>query len=203
MIDKRRLLAGCQTGVVALGLTLAIAIPTQAYPEFQAYAEKHSGRTTNCAMCHVNANGPSGEQEGQIGSLTPQELERLNQARSALEPGQEVDSPILNSFGNYIMKSVGKKKVLEARTRPELLVEALGNTHDLDGDGISDAQEFQDGTDALNKFHGDPARLFVNNLSKYVFDVILAVIAVAVLVFGLANIVTALQILAERAGKRE
>lgn len=203
MLDKSGPGSCCQLQMAALIMALVYTIPVQAYPEFQAYSEKHSGRTTNCAMCHINANGPSGEQEGQLGSLTPPELERLNKARSALEPGQDVDSPILNGFGNYIMKTIGKKKVLAARSNPELLAEALGNAHDLDGDGISDAKEFQDGTHPLNKYHGDPGQLLINNLSKYVFDVVLAVIAVMVLVFGLANIIKALQILAERAAKQK
>ncbi len=30
------------------------------YPPYQAFVEKHSGRTVNCSLCHVNDNGPIG-----------------------------------------------------------------------------------------------------------------------------------------------
>ena len=169
-----------------------------AYPEFQQFTEKNSSRTTNCAMCHINPNGPVGEGDGQVGRLTDKELERLNKARSALEPGQDVDSPILNEFGNHIIKEIGKSKFLELRKDPGKLVEALGDKSDLDGDGIPDSREYAAGTDPLNKFHGDPWLLFVNNLKRELVHVALAIVATTALVFGLANFIRGLHVLTDR-----
>ena len=61
---------------------------------------------------------------GQIGSLTAAEMAELNRARTAFEPGQKVQSPILNAFGNRVMGAVvsyaapvaGARAVLEATT---------------------------------------------------------------------------------------
>lgn len=189
--------------LIAAGCIAASTIePALSYPEFQTFSEK-SGRTTNCAMCHTNADGPVGERKGQIGKLNEEELARLNKARTALQPGENVDSPILNDFGNYIIKTVGKQKVLEARKNPEMLVEALGPKHDLDDDGIPDAREFKDGTDPLNKFHGDAFALFTHNLSRYRGDVILAVLAVMLVVFGLINLIKALETLTRKTESTE
>jgi hypothetical protein len=127
-------------------LTLTvIALATQqafAYPEFQKYVQQNSGRNVNCAMCHAHPDGPEGLKPGQIGSLKPQELDLLNRARAAFEPGQEVQSPILNAFGNDIVKRLGKSQFLLLRQDPQKLAEALGAESDLDGDSICDADEY-------------------------------------------------------------
>ncbi|HEY9870463.1 MAG TPA: thrombospondin type 3 repeat-containing protein [Candidatus Obscuribacterales bacterium] len=180
---------------MTLFCTAAAAV---AYPEFQTFAEKHSGRPTNCAMCHVSPDGPIGDGDGQIGSLSESEMARLNKARAALEPGQDVDSPILNEFGNHIIKALGKSKVLELRNDPAKLVEALGTKSDLDGDGIPDSLEYAEGTDPLNQFHGEPWRLFVNNLSREKVHVFLALAATVALVFGLSNFIRGINVLLER-----
>ncbi len=173
-----------------------------AFPEFQSFAEKHSGRIVNCSMCHMNDNGPNGNDDGQLGSLNDKEMAQVNAARVAIEPGQDVDSPILNKFGNHIVNALGTKKILEMQGNPEKLVEALGNQSDLDGDGIPDSKEFADGTDPLNKYHGDPWLLFINNLSKYRFDAILAFLSILIIIFGLSNLVKGLNTLANHSHRR-
>jgi hypothetical protein len=191
--------------IAGLSIFLSIGITPPAahcYPQYQMFSEKHSGRTVNCSLCHINDNGPTGNELGQVGSLTAEELSRLNQARSAMEPGTNVDSPILNEFGNHIIKTIGRKKFLQILTDPSQLAPALGDKSDLDGDGIPDSREYLDGTDPLNKFHGDPWLLFVSNLSRFKFHVILAIIAVVVLDYGLANIIKGSSLLAKiRPGK--
>src|SRR6185369_5526954 len=173
--------------------TLAIAwllpLPAVSFPQFQQYCEKHSGRPVNCFMCHMNDDGPTGDGEGQIGSLKPEDLERLNKTRAQTEPGSEIDNPILNKFGNQILHKLGMKKVLELTNDPSKLPEALGKESDLDNDGIPDGQEFADGTDALNKFNGDPWKLMVINANRYKFQIILASKAVLFLDYGLAHLI--------------
>jgi hypothetical protein len=109
----------------------------------------------------------------------------------AFEPGSDVNNPILNKFGNEIIHTIGMKKFLALMADPSKLPEALGNKSDLDGDGIPDAQEYLDGTDPLNKFHGDPIKLFFINLNRSKLDLLLAASAVLLLAFGLANLVAA------------
>ncbi len=173
--------------LIVIGL-LAGVQPGKAYPSFQEYSEKHSGRTVSCAMCHTNDSGPQGEGPGQISSLTEEQLKRLQSARSALEPGQKVESPILNKFGNQIIEALGKKKVVELQKNPEQLAAQLGNKSDLDDDGIPDSQEYLDGTDPTNRFHGHGWKLFLVNLDRYKFDVIMAAVAIFALDFGIAQV---------------
>ena len=114
----------------ALSLNAAVA-----YPEFQQFVEKNSHRTVNCAMCHISENGPVGNGEGQIGSFSAEEMKLLNKARAALAPGQDVDSPILNKFGNEIIRAVGKKDFVALKSEPAKLAVRLGEKSDLDGGG--------------------------------------------------------------------
>ena len=178
---------------LALAVTAApfLAGTAAAYPEFQQFVQKRSGRAVNCAMCHTSPDGPDGAAFGQIGSLTPDEIGRLHHARAAFEPGQEVDSPILNEFGNHIVTTVGKTRLLDLKNRPEELAAALGSGSDLDGDGIDDAREYLAGTHPLKKTDGDPWLLFVNNLARYRFHVVMIVIATALTIYGLASLLQA------------
>lgn len=160
-----------------------------AYPEYQVFVQEHSGRTVNCAMCHTHPDGPEGLKPGQIGALTTEELERLNQARAVFEPGEAVDNPLLNKFGNRIMEQLGKTKVLELRQDPERLADAYGYDSDLDGDGISDAEEYLAGTHPLNPESGDPSRLFWVNLRRNVFHVVMLLIATVAGVYGLNHLI--------------
>lgn len=169
-------------------ITAWLTLPALAYPEFQAFIVKHSGRPVNCAFCHANADGPEGTAPGQIGRLTTEELNRLGQARAAFEPGVNVDSPILNPFGNHIVKSVGKKRLLEIKLAPAQLAEALPKESDLDGDGIPDAREFLAGTHPCNKNDGDPWLLFKTNLRRHLTEIVLTLAATVAGLWGLNHL---------------
>ncbi len=183
--------------IIASLITFALVGSCFAYPEFQRFSEENSGRPINCAMCHANADGPEGASRGQIGSLTPDELNRLNAARGAFAPGMVVQSPVLNEFGNNIVTKLGKTKFLELRAHPEQLANVYGFESDLDKDGISDAQEYLDGTHPLNKTHGDPWSLFLYNLKQYKLHVILSVLATIAGYFGLSHLLYGLAVRAE------
>jgi hypothetical protein len=181
---RRYVLAGTVGGalwVVAGGVA-------HAYPEYQKFAQTNSGRVTNCAMCHVHPDGPEGAGHGQIGSLKADGLTRLGAARAAFEPGADVDSPILNGFGNTIIRTVGKSKVIELRSRPGDLAAMLDPASDLDGDGIPDAREYVEGTQPLQAGSGDPWSLFVTNLRRSGFHVGAILVASILTMFGLAKL---------------
>ncbi len=174
--------------IILFSLMVMITGSALAYPEFQRFSQENSGRPINCAMCHTNGDGPEGASRGQIGSLTPDELNRLNAARGAFAPGIAVESPILNRFGNEIITKMGKTKFLELRAHPELLAEVYGFQSDLDNDGIPDAQEYLEGTHPLNKVHGNPLRLFLHNLKAYRLHVILTVLATIAGFYGFSHL---------------
>ncbi len=177
------------TTMIAVVFWLTLGSPAYSYPEFQQFAEKKSGKTTNCGTCHANASGPVGKGEGQVGALSAVEMDQLNKARSALEPGQNIDSPILNRFGDLIIKKLGKRKFLENRSNPAKLATDYGMDSDLDDDGVPDAQEYLDGTDPLNKFHADAGKIFIVNLSRYAPHLIAAAIGVLLLDWGFARMI--------------
>lgn len=170
--------AACVSALLFAAITL-LPTPASAYPEFQAFVKKSSGRSVDCSLCHANADGPDGVKPGQIGRLTPDELRRLNAARGAFKPGVEVDSPILNAFGNQVIKTLGKERFLQLRKNPAGLAEALGTASDLDGDGIPDAQEYLDGTDPLDVHNGVPWKLFVINVRSNRLHLLLLLLATA------------------------
>ena len=183
-----------QYGSLVVGAVIAVCLtgyPAQSYPAFQMYVEKHSGRATNCAMCHVNDNGPTGDGPGQVDGLSKEEQARLDVARAAMDPGKEVDSPILNAFGNHIIHTLGRTQFLQMMADPAKLAPALGDKSDLDGDGIPDATEYLEGTDPLNKFSGDPWRLLVINLGRNQVDIALAFLGVLAISYGLSNLLKA------------
>lgn len=158
-----------------------------AHPEFQRYSREVSGRAINCSMCHKHSDGPDGLKPGQIGSLTPDELNDLGLARQAFKPGNKATNPILNEFGNLMLNDLGKEKILALRQHPELLSAALSKTSDLDGDGITDAEEYQDGTHPLISLDGRPGKLFKNNLRKNWFHILMISLATGLGLFGLQN----------------
>lgn len=193
--EKITMSTGARYAFAVLPLLALSSLPVWAYPEFQQFVEKNSHRTVNCAMCHANENGPVGDSKGQIGSLTGDEMKLLNQARAALEPGVAVESPILNKFGNEIIKALGKKTFVKIKADPGRLAELLPQTSDLDGDGIPDAKEYLDGTDPLNKFHGDAGKLFLINLDRYKMHIVLAIVAVLSVNYGLLHLIKGISIL--------
>jgi len=162
----------------------------QAYPEFETYVENVSGRYVNCAMCHTHPDGPEGLKPGQTGSLNQEQLKQLNRARAAFEPGQNIDSPILNEFGDHIINEIGKQKFLQLRMEPEELANILSQDSDLDNDGIPDVDEYMDGTHPLDAQHGDPARLFLINLQQKWFHLAMLIVATILGLFGLNALLT-------------
>ena len=172
-----------------ISLSTAIApISSYAYPEFQTFIAKSSGRTVNCAMCHSNSDGPEGTAPGQIGHLDAAELERLGRARAALQPGQSVDSPILNAFGNHIVKSIGKEKFVELKVSPGTLADVLPPDSDLDHDGIPDAREYLDGTLPVNHNDGNPLLLFHHNFRANFLAIVLTLAATVSGIWGLSHL---------------
>ena len=160
----------------------------QAYPEFQQAVVKQSGRPINCALCHTHADGPEGTSPGQIGHLTSAGQVELGRARAAFEPGAKPASPILNAFGNHIIDRLGKKKFLELRLVPAQLGDALPQDSDLDGDGIPDAQEYAQGTHPLIKSDGQPWRLFKANFARSGSQILLALAATVIGLWGLGHL---------------
>lgn len=183
-------------------LALILAGAAWAYPEFHTFIEQHSGRTANCAMCHTHADGPEGLKPGQIGSLDAAQFERLNQSRGAFEPGLDIDSPILNAFGDSIMYQLGKQQFLQVRQDPAKLAEVLDPNQDLDGDGIPDAEEYLAGTLPIDPYHGDPWRLFVINLQRRWFDIFMIILATAAGLYGLHNLLLGFERLGARTTAR-
>lgn len=169
-----------------------------AYPQFQVFSEKHSGQPANCAMCHSNGNGPTGTGPGQIDGLNKEELKRLEEARKAFKPGSTVDSPILNEFGNKIVEKLGRKEVISLIQKPETLAEKLGEEMDTDKDGIPDSEEYMDGTDPTNKFHGHPWKLFKVNFDRNKQHIALALVSIIFLNFGLGHLIKGIAILTEK-----
>ena len=161
------------TYAVALAV-LAAAATAQAYPEFQQYIVKSTGRPVNCAMCHAHPDGPEGAAPGQIGHLTLAQQGELGRARAAFEPNSKANNPLLNAFGNHIINSIGKKKFLEVRLSPGQLAGLLPKDSDLDGDGIPDAVELAMGTHPLIKSDGDPWLLFKAGLRSNLPQILLA-----------------------------
>lgn len=175
-------------------LTTMFLSPAFAYPEFQRYAKKISGRSVNCAMCHTHADGPQGLKRGQIGSLSDAENNELGLARQALKPGSSAHNPILNAFGNKILNDLGREKIMQLKAQPDQLPGALSKTSDLDGDGITDAEELKDGTHPLNSLDGLPLKLFKNNLAKNGFHILMIIFATSFGLFGLHHLLLWLSI---------
>ncbi len=162
-----------------------------AYPEFQKFSQSHSGRTVNCGMCHSSPEGPDGLSFGQIGSLDSLQMERLKEARRAQRPGMDVDNPLLNPFGNKLVKTMGVRLLVEAKKDPAMIHFYLNDASDMDGDGISDAQEYLDGTNPNNRHHGDPLVLFSTNIRHHLFEIVMIVVATAAGMFGFSNLLLA------------
>jgi hypothetical protein len=172
----------------AAALMAAGAGSARAYPEFQAQVAKSSGRSVNCALCHAHPDGPDGAGYGQIGRLNVEETERLNRARKAIEPGAEVNSPLLNEFGNSLVHTLGMRRILELKVTPAELANAIDPASDLDRDGITDAQELRDGTHPLKKEDGRPWLLFANNFRRNFSTIALTAAATIAGLYGLIHL---------------
>jgi hypothetical protein len=179
-----------RTGLYAIFMILVMGggARLSAYPEYQEYIVKATKRPVNCAMCHTHSDGPNGTGFGQIGRLTPEQQLQLTQARSALQPGKEVNSPILNEFGNRIIREIGKEKFSELKIQPAKLAEVLKPDVDLDHDGISDVQEYLEGTHPLLKSDGNPWLLFKVNLRRNASPLVLTIAATFAGLYGLIHL---------------
>jgi len=178
-----------QTSKYTLGLVVLLtAASAQAYPEFQQHIVKSTGRPVNCAMCHMHADGPEGTAPGQIGHLNAAQQAELGRARAAFEPNAKPNNPILNAFGNHIINSIGKKKFLEVRLAPAQLPDLLPKESDLDHDGIPDAIELGQGTHPLLKSDGNPWLLFKANFRNNLSEIMLALAATVVGLWGLGHL---------------
>lgn len=187
-------------GLCVVGLAIAAGLPDAgwAHPEFQRDLVQRSGRAVNCAYCHTSADGPEGTGVGQIGRLTPSEMGQLGQARAALLPAAGVENPVLNAFGNHILNAVGKARILELRLVPGELAGVLPAGSDLDHDGIEDTQEFRDGTHPLIDSDGHPARLFMHNLRRSAWQIVLTLVATVLGLWGIKHLLEGFDVMARR-----
>jgi hypothetical protein len=176
----------CRTvPIVAVLVGLCLAPRLHAYVEYQTFIVTNSGRPVNCSMCHTHHDGPEGTAPGQIGRLSAVELEQLGRARGAFLPGTDIENPILNEFGNHIVRAIGRTKVLELRLNPAALADVLPQDHDLDGDGIPDVREYLEGTHPVNPRDGNPWLLFRNNFRRHLPSILLTLVATALGLYGL------------------
>lgn len=185
-------------GVFLLNLLIAGAVtPLYAFPDYVDFIGIKSGRETNCALCHINPEGPAGLGIGQMGRLDSLQQNKLARARAAMAAGFDVESPILNSFGNSIIKTMGRRKFLDLwqdallRKDPlvlEQITKSLDPKSDLDGDGIPDVRELLDGTHVLSKNHGSPGRLFMVNAKRSAVHLVAILAGLGLVIFGLRRL---------------
>jgi hypothetical protein len=174
--------------IILLSGFLCVTTSADAYPEFQVFIKESTGRPVNCAMCHARSDGPEGTAAGQIGRLDAAEMDRLARARTALQPGQKVDSPILNPFGNHIIEVLGKEKFVELRAAPKALTDLLPADSDLDHDGIPDAREYKEGTHPVNRMDGNPVALLLYNFKTNSASIGLTLAATVLGIWGLSHL---------------
>lgn len=198
MLERHSLLSATM-----LAAMLAVAVSAGAYPDFQAWSQKNSGRGVNCGMCHVHPDGPEGVKAGQIGALRAAQLQALTDARLAFKPGATVDSPILNEFGDSILRQLGRTEIISLRLNPGEIAARLDPKSDLDADGIPDAKEFVDGTDPLDAQSGSPWLLFKNGLVREKFHIVMIVLATVFGLYGLHHLLHGLHQVARRASPKD
>ena len=169
---------------LAIFCLLISSSPVLAFNEFQSFIELKWKKQLNCAYCHSHTNGPNGNDNGQLGPLSEDE-KQLTAYNQFLKSNKElVDSPILNEFGNYLVKKLGYEKITNAQNDPSLLINELKDL-DLDHDGISDAQELLDGTLPNDPLDGSPMKLLINNLKKKWIEIILQTAAILLLILSI------------------
>lgn len=186
----------------AMLLAIACGGSAPAYPEYQAWSQQNSGRFVNCAMCHAHPDGPEGVKPGQLGSLTPAQWVSLNEARAAHEAGTKVHSPILNEFGNDLVRQLGRREIIALRLDPGALASRIDARTDHDGDGIPDAHEYRDGTDPLDAQSGNPWLLFKTNFARQRFHIVMILLATVSGVWGLTHLLRGLHAATSRASSK-
>lgn len=182
-------------------IVFTTAMPIRAFSEYVDFIRLESGRETNCALCHINPEGPAGSGAGQLGRLDSLQHNALARARAAMAPGFDVESPILNRFGNAIIKSVGRQQFLDLRRDAQLqknplvlkrITTLMDTNSDLDGDGISDIRELLDGTQVMHANHGNPGRLFLANVKRHALFLAVVAAALGLIIFGLGRLLRGL-----------
>lgn len=155
-----------------------------AFNEFQTFIEYNSKKQLNCAYCHSNVNGPEGKEKGQLDSLSEEE-KQLTAYNQFLKANKEfINSPILNEFGNYLVKKLGYETIVQAQEDPKIIVDKLRDS-DLDKDGITDSEEFLDGTLPNDTLDGNPFKLFMYNIKKKWIEICFQTLAVVLLIISL------------------
>lgn len=149
------------TTIIALasclaGLTIG-CVPEAAwsFPPFEKWISEKSGFQTDCAYCHVNSAGPTGNGFGQLGRLDERQSASLHTA----------DSAILNSFGQHLLKTLTYEKVLSSVSDPVVLALQM-KSYDLDGDGVSDGDEMEHGTLANDPLSAPPELVWKERLRR-------------------------------------
>lgn len=161
--------------------------PVHAFNEFQTFIEERSKKQLNCAYCHSHSNGPEGNEIGQLGSLDDghKQLTAYNQFLQGNK--ESINSPILNEFGNYLVKKLGYEKLINAQSNPNVIVEDLKNS-DLDRDGITDSQEILDGTLPNDPLDGNPFKLFVSNAKKRGIEICFQIVVILLLILSILKL---------------
>ncbi len=161
--------------------------PVLAFSEFQTYIEQKSKKQLNCAYCHSHVNGPNGNEAGQLGLLS-EEQKQLTAYNQFLQGNKElVNSPILNEFGNYLVKKLDYDTIVKAQDDPNKIVEGLKDS-DLDRDGINDSEEVLDGTLPNDPLDGNPFKLLLNNIKKNCVGICFQAIAILLLIISLLKL---------------
>jgi hypothetical protein len=182
-MTPRRAAAGA-----ALAILAAWTGGAAAYPEFQRAVVEASRRPVDCALCHTHPDGPEGTAPGQIGRLSPAELDELGRARAAFDPGNDATSPVLNAFGVHLLNALGRRRLMELRLVPGQLADAVPAGVDLDADGIENRIELAEGTHPLNDADGRPDRLFRHNLVRQRVPLLLTLAATILGLYGLRHL---------------
>ena len=170
-------------------LCLIFFLPNSAlsFYEFQNFIEKKSKKQTNCAYCHSHPNGPEGNESGQLGSLTPEEKELTAYNQYLKGEKLQSDSPILNDFGNYLVKKLTYENILKAQENPNILVKRLKKS-DFDKDGITDSEELLEGTLPNDKLDGNPLKLFASNFRKNCIEICFQIIVSIALILSMIKL---------------
>ena len=157
---------------------------SKAFNEFQIFMEEKAKKQLNCTYCHSHPNGPEGNEEGQLDSLTEDEKKLTAYNQYLAGNTIFVNSPILNEFGNYLVKKLGYEEIVKAQNEPTKIIEGLKDS-DFDKDGIIDSTEITEGTLSNDPYDGSPLRLFVHNFKKNIPEILLQIISAVVFIFSI------------------